>query len=60
MHVNGHTGTIRSSVTANMNLIGERLFWYRYRVQCDRVFPENDFCLLHDGRAQLNKIWIEI
>ena len=25
--------TIRSSVTANMHLIGERYFWYRYRVQ---------------------------
>ena len=24
------------SVTANMNLIDERFFWYRYRVQCDR------------------------
>ena len=26
MHVSGHTGTCRSSVTANMNLIGERFF----------------------------------
>ena len=36
------TGTIRSSVTANMNLIDERFFWYRYRyrVQCDRGFLE--------------------
>ena len=23
-------------LTANMNLIGERFFYYRYRVQCDR------------------------
>ena len=30
------TATYRSSVTANMNLIGERFFWYRYCVQCDR------------------------
>ena len=30
----------RSSVTANMNLIGERFFWYRYRVQCDRGFTD--------------------
>ena len=22
----------RTSVTANMNLIGERFFWYRYRI----------------------------
>ena len=28
----------RTSVTANMNLIGERFFGYRYRVQCDRGF----------------------
>ena len=36
MHVSGHTATYRTSVTANMNLIGElRFFWYRYRVQCD-------------------------
>ena len=27
-----------ASVTANMNLIGERFFWYRYRVQCDCAF----------------------
>ena len=27
-----YTGRIRSSVTANMNLIGERFFWYRYRI----------------------------
>ena len=32
IHVSGHTGTICSSVTANMNLIGERFFWYRYRI----------------------------
>ena len=38
MHVSGHTATIRSSVTGNMNLIGERYFLYRYRVQCDRAF----------------------
>ena len=25
----------RTSVTANMSLIGELFFWYRYRVQCD-------------------------
>ena len=36
MHVSGHTGTIRGSVTANMNLICEQFFWYCYRVQCDR------------------------
>ena len=23
-----------------MNLIGERFFWYRYRVQCDRGFTQ--------------------
>ena len=34
MHDSGHTATYRTSVTANMNLIGE-LRWYRYRVQCD-------------------------
>ena len=27
MHVSGHTATIRSSVTANMNLIGERYLY---------------------------------
>ena len=43
MHVSGHTGTIRSSVTANMNLIGERLFWYRYRVRCDQGFTQDRF-----------------
>ena len=26
--------TYRTSVTANMNLIGERFFWYRYRIVC--------------------------
>ena len=29
MHVSGHTATYRNSVSANMNLIGERFFWYR-------------------------------
>ena len=38
MHASGHTATYRSSVTANINLIGERYFWYRYRVQCDWAF----------------------
>ena len=33
MHVSGHTATYRSSVTANMHLIGEQLL--SYRVQCD-------------------------
>ena len=38
MHVGGHTAaytkntTHRSSVTANMHLIGERYFLYRYRI----------------------------
>ena len=32
MHVSGHTGTIRSSVTAHMHLIDERYFLYRYRI----------------------------
>ena len=32
MHVSGHTDTYRSSVTADMNLIGERFFFYRYRI----------------------------
>ena len=32
MHVSGHTATIRSSVTGNMNLIGERYFLYRYHI----------------------------
>ena len=35
MHVSGRSATIRSSVTANMHLIGARYFLYRYRVQCD-------------------------
>ena len=35
MYVSGHTTTYRISVTANMNLIGKRFFWYRYRIQCD-------------------------
>ena len=38
MHVSGHTATYRGIVTANMHLIGERYFLYRYRVQCDRAF----------------------
>ena len=28
----GHTATYRSSVTANMHLIGERYFLYRHRI----------------------------
>ena len=28
----GHTATYRSSLTANMHLIGERDFLYRYRI----------------------------
>ena len=40
MHVSGHAATYRTSVTANMNLVGQRFFLvslsYRYRVQCDR------------------------
>ena len=55
IYVSGHTGTIRSSVTADMNLIGERFFWYRsvsyrYRVQCDRGFKGElrpEISLLH-------------
>ena len=43
MHVSGHTSTIHSSVTANMHLIGERYFLYRYRVQCDRALILMDF-----------------
>ena len=38
MHVSGRSATIRSSVTANMHLIGVRYFLYRYRVQYDRPF----------------------
>ena len=38
MHVSGHTTTYRSRLTANMHLIGERYFLYRYRVQYDRPF----------------------
>ena len=34
--------TYRSSVTANMNLIGERYFWYRYRMQCDPGLYKSD------------------
>ena len=34
MHASGHTGTIRSSVTTNVNVILVSLS-YRYRVQCD-------------------------
>ena len=36
MNVSGHTATYRSSVAADMHLIGERYFLYRFRVQCDR------------------------
>ena len=39
MHVSGHTGTHRSSVTANMYLIGERYFWYRYVSLSCAVWP---------------------
>ena len=40
MHVSGHIATYRSNVTANMYLIGERYFLYRYRVQCDRALTQ--------------------
>ena len=41
----GTTARYRTSVTANMNLIGERSILlvslsYRYRVQCDRGFKK--------------------
>ena len=37
MHVSGHGGTLHSSVTANMNLIGERFLWYRYIVSLSNI-----------------------
>ena len=41
IHVSCHTATYRSSVTGNMQLIGERYFLYRYRVQCARAFSDS-------------------
>ena len=58
----GHTGTIRSSVTTNMNLTGERFFWYRCRVQCDWSFTQispnmNAKCSMLDHVSPLNFIF---
>ena len=43
------TATYRNSVTANMHLIGERYFLYRYRIviMCSVTWPKN---LLHSTK----------